>query len=250
MISKTLKPNIGSEWRKWDLHVHSPLSIQQSYGGEKELNSFIDALEKLPEDVKVLGINDYYFIDGFENILKAKLENEKLNNIEKIFPVLEFKIDTFGSGNENELQKINLHILFDIDETNYANEIKAIKEEFLSQILIKNGKGEKNLFQGKQGFIDLSDSGNLQDGFGNIIPNAINVLGELSKDKWKNKVFLFLGYKEWNNLQKNNQIKPIKESLAKKIDAFFTAGEVWFVSTIVDLMGSVINHFNKIDYHE
>jgi hypothetical protein len=34
------------------------------------------------------------------------------------------------------------------------------------------------------------------------------------------------------------------------LNAFFTAGEVWFVSTIVDLMGSVINHFNKIDYHE
>ena len=31
----------------------------------------------------------------------------RLKNIDKIFPILEFRIDTFGSGNENKLQKIN-----------------------------------------------------------------------------------------------------------------------------------------------
>ena len=26
----------GSEWRKWDLHVHTPLSIEQHYGGDQD----------------------------------------------------------------------------------------------------------------------------------------------------------------------------------------------------------------------
>jgi ABC-type cobalamin/Fe3+-siderophores transport system ATPase subunit len=220
----TKKYNRGSEWRKWDLHVHTPYSINQQYGGESKFDEFINELEKLPQEVKVLGINDYYFVDGYEKVIEEKLTNNRLNNLEKIFLVLEFRIDTFGNGNENKLQKVNLHILFDIDESNYKSEIKAIKEEFLSQIIVSNGSIEKNLGQGKQAFIDLSGTSNLQDGFSNIIPKTVQVLGELAKDKWKNRVFLFLGYKEWNNLEKNNQIKPIKEELAKKVQGFFTAG--------------------------
>ena len=42
--------NRGSEWRKWDLHVHTPLSIEQEYGGNTPENweRFISDLERLP----------------------------------------------------------------------------------------------------------------------------------------------------------------------------------------------------------
>ena len=92
----------GSEWRKWDLHIHTPSSICQGYGNnQKNWDKFINALENLPDEVKVIGITDYYFIDGYEKVMQYKLNNDKLKNIDKIFPVLEFRIDTFGSGNEN-----------------------------------------------------------------------------------------------------------------------------------------------------
>ena len=104
--------NRGSEWRKWDLHIHTPSSICQGYGNNQEnWDKFISALEHLPDEVKVIGITDYYFIDGYEKVMQHKLNNDRLKNIDKIFPVLEFRIDTFGSGNENNLQKINLHII-------------------------------------------------------------------------------------------------------------------------------------------
>lgn len=32
---------------------------------------------------------------------------------------------------------------------------------------------------------------------------------------------IFLGYKEWSNLEKNNQLKPFKEDLYEKSQAFF-----------------------------
>ena len=54
--------NRGSEWRIWDLHVHTPLSIENNYGctnDEDGWNKYITALEQLPPDIKVLGINDY-----------------------------------------------------------------------------------------------------------------------------------------------------------------------------------------------
>ena len=54
--------NRGSEWRKWDLHVHTPESIKQHYEGEDESQRwerYISDLEQLPPEFKVIGINDY-----------------------------------------------------------------------------------------------------------------------------------------------------------------------------------------------
>lgn len=37
---------------------------------------------------------------------------------------------------------------------------------------------------------------------------------------WKDKCFLLLGYKEWSNLEKNQQLKPLKDDLYSKVGAF------------------------------
>lgn len=51
----------GSEWRKWDLHIHTPKSIIQHYGGGNDeiWEQFITDFECLSEEYKVIGINDY-----------------------------------------------------------------------------------------------------------------------------------------------------------------------------------------------
>ncbi|WP_440992669.1 TrlF family AAA-like ATPase [Cysteiniphilum litorale] len=216
--------NNGSVWRKWDLHIHTPVSINQNYGGENRWDSFINSLEGLPQDVKVIGITDYYFIDGYENVMSYK-NNGRLANIEKIFPILEFRIDTFGSSNENNLQKINLHILFDLDEKKLSEEIKKVKEEFISRINLSGLDKHKTVCLSKENFI-AKGKNNLQNGFASIIPSTKQVLDIVGSDAWKDKVFLFLGYKEWNNLDKNNQIQDTKEDLFNKANAFLSAGEI------------------------
>ena len=57
---------VGSIWRKWDLHVHTPESVVNDYKGWDE---FILDLESLPPEFGVIGINDYLFIDGYERVL-------------------------------------------------------------------------------------------------------------------------------------------------------------------------------------
>lgn len=216
-----MNKNRGSEWRKWDLHIHTPLSICQQYGGDKEdvWEKFICSLENLPVEVKVIGITDYYFIDGYQKVMQYK-QKGRLKNIEKIFPILEFRIDTFGSGSENKLQKINLHILFDVDENNLDNEIKNIQEEFIDNIKITSLEAHKTKKISKENFINIA--GNLQDGFNSLIPSTKEVFDLISSKTWKHKTFLFLGYKEWGNLDKNNQLKPFKEDLYSKVNAFFS----------------------------
>ena len=62
----------GSEWRKWDLHVHTPASIVHEYSAKDNWSAFLDDIESLPAEFKVLGINDYIFLDGYKRVLEEK----------------------------------------------------------------------------------------------------------------------------------------------------------------------------------
>ncbi len=57
--SHIMNYSIGSVWRKWDLHVHTPVSIENHYSGssdDEKWKNFIDDLELLPDEIKVIGI--------------------------------------------------------------------------------------------------------------------------------------------------------------------------------------------------
>ena len=213
----------GSEWRKWDLHIHTPLSICQEYGGDKEdvWEKFITSLEQLPPDVKVIGITDYYFIDGYEKVMDYKSKG-RLSNIFKIFPILEFRIDTFGSGNENNLQKINLHNLFDLNEHDLVKEIKNVRDEFIKRIPITKLDKHQTKCLSMENLIEEGNN-NLQNGFSSLIPPTDKVFGLLGSPTWKEKCFLMLGYKEWSNLEKHQALKPLKEDLFSKVGAFLSS---------------------------
>ncbi len=118
----------GSEWRKWDLHVHTPLSMVQQYGGDtaEVWEKFISDLEKLPAEFKVIGINDYLFIEGYKKVLDFKRRG-RLQNIDLILPVIEFRLKEFV-GNVH-LRRLNYHIIF-ADESRLTPE--QIDAHFLS----------------------------------------------------------------------------------------------------------------------
>ena len=205
------KYNRGSEWRKWDLHIHTPKSIENKYGSDSDSiwDKYINALERLPKEVSVIGITDYYFIDGYEKVMSYK-QNGRLRNIDKIFPLLELRIDTFGSGNENKLQKINLHILFDLNEDDIKNEIEKVRSRFIGLIPITRLDRHKTIMLSRENL--AREGGTLKTGFSDLIPPTDKVLELVDSPEWRDKTFLFLGYKEWSNLEKNNQLKPLKEN--------------------------------------
>src|ERR1700723_3377881 len=101
----------GAEWRKWDLHVHTPCSLHQNYGGPTATtwSRYLDDLEALPPDFSVLGINDYWFLDGYRKIVEAR-EHGRLKNLAAVFPVLELRINQFG-GTDTGLSRVNIHVI-------------------------------------------------------------------------------------------------------------------------------------------
>ena len=118
----------GSLWRRWDLHVHTPASLYHNYGSGSDVwERFITALEQLPEDFSVIGINDYLFLEGYRKVLEFKNQG-RLKNIDTFLPVLEFRLARFA-GTEDKLRRINYHVVF-------SNEITSdqIEQQFLNQL--------------------------------------------------------------------------------------------------------------------
>ena len=120
----------GSEWRKWDLHIYTPKSIIQKYGGDTPeiWEKFIADLENLPDDFKAIGINDYIFLEGYKEVLKYK-QKGRLANIDLILPIVELRVDKFCSLGDEAWKKVNLHLIFS-DQL----KVEEIEAQFLNAI--------------------------------------------------------------------------------------------------------------------
>ena len=75
------------------------------------MGSVPDELEALPQEISVIGINDYWFLDGYRRVLEAQ-RSGRLGNLDAIFPVVEMRLDQFG-GTDGRLSRVNLHVIFD-----------------------------------------------------------------------------------------------------------------------------------------
>ena len=90
----------GSEWRKWDLHIHTPASFHWS-GGKRffEMNitekehTFSKMLETINNsDVAAFAITDYWTFDGYVEFKEyIKKKNLKLNKT--VFPGMELRVE-------------------------------------------------------------------------------------------------------------------------------------------------------------
>lgn len=132
----------GSEWRRWDLHVHTPESGMAN--GFSDWDSYVKALfsKAIENNIAVIGITDYFTIDGYKKLKTEYLEkDEKLrglfteDQIEKIkqitiFPNIEFRLHDIVKTN-----RINYHIIFSNDvlvtdiEENFLHDIEFVYEE-------------------------------------------------------------------------------------------------------------------------
>lgn len=106
----------GSEWRKWDLHVHTPASVlhHQFEGAieDEKWQKYLNNLNSL-RDIAVLGTTDYFSIEGYKKVKDYK-DKGNLNNIDLLLPNIELRILPVTS----EDTPINLHIIFSPDIVN------------------------------------------------------------------------------------------------------------------------------------
>ena len=121
----------GSEWRKWDLHVHTPnTKLNNGYGDRWD-----DFVEKINEsDIDVFGITDYFSIDNYKCFLE-KFQIKYPDSKKTFFPNIEFRIDSKNKKAEH----IQFHVIF-------SNQLETINkiDEFLTRLPLLS-TDDKNL---------------------------------------------------------------------------------------------------------
>ncbi|MEJ7860887.1 MAG: TrlF family AAA-like ATPase [Pyrinomonadaceae bacterium] len=235
----------GSNWRKWDLHIHSPASHIQHYGthdSEETWEKFISDLESLPADFKVIGINDYNFIDGYKRVREFK-SSGRLQNIDLILPVVELRVDKFVGT--DEWRRINFHVIFS-DEL----PVEEIQAQFLNAIGscyqlspecsdsvewggVHTRESLAELGKALQETVPDSEKSKFEDhidvGFNNLNCSLEEINKILKKSRFKNKYITAIGKGEWEKMKWTPQSIASKKSFINGVDLILTAA-----STIED----------------
>jgi hypothetical protein len=108
----------GAEWRRWDLHVHTPgTAMNDQFKGD--WTGYLNAIEAAP-DVKVIGVTDYMSITNYSRLLKEK-QAGRLSNVALLIPNIEFRV----TPETVKAKAINLHLL--VDPTAQDHEAQILK---------------------------------------------------------------------------------------------------------------------------
>ncbi len=127
----------GSIWRKWDLHIHTPFSVLNN-GFGNDFDNYVKEIFKraIEKKIAVIGITDYFTIDGYKKIISDYLNNEEklkelfsdleIEGIKKILilPNIEFRLHELIDG-----RRINFHVIFSNEVS-----IRDIEEHFLHEL--------------------------------------------------------------------------------------------------------------------
>lgn len=131
----------GSEWRKWDLQVHTPFSVLSSDFGDN-FESFAKTLLERAVEKKIaaIGVTDYFSIEGYRNLTALINNREKLRGVvgaevaaqaqQILFlPNIELRTSVIVTRPNGQDRRVNFHVIFS-DEINP----NIIEEHFLREL--------------------------------------------------------------------------------------------------------------------
>ena len=211
----------GSQWRRWDLHIHAPgTKLSNAYKCKGDVwEKFISELEKSP--VTVFGITDYFSADGYFN-LKQKYSKKYPDTRKIFFPNIEFRLsETISKIGDNP----HIHIIFDNDENN-------CNEEKIRNFLVNVKTSVTNKNDAKLSCSELTSEKHYQ--------SATVSLNELTKSLseifGRSKPYLIVFPASNNGVRSTAINSPRKETISdnilKQTNLFFGNAEnrKWFLS--------------------
>ncbi len=134
----------GSEWRKWDFHVHTPASALQHSLGD-DWDAFVDRLIDAGEQhgASAIVTADYFTVEGYRRLLKyLDSTNQTIAHGDKslsllVVPGIELRLNVFNADDES----INLHVMFDPETCS----CDFIEKNFLEKLDIAYRSGTYSL---------------------------------------------------------------------------------------------------------
>jgi energy-coupling factor transporter ATP-binding protein EcfA2 len=113
----------GSEWRRWDPHVHAPGTLQND-GFLGDWDEYLARIESASPAVSALGITDYFTIRTYREVRRRKVEEGRLADVELLFPNVEMRLDI----KTDRAVPINIHLLFSPEDEDHETEIARTLE--------------------------------------------------------------------------------------------------------------------------
>lgn len=274
----------GSQWRGWDVHVHTPLSFESHFGISDDERAEIDTIPELDsfdtpdrfdseiwakyveeleaiEKIDCIGITDYFSIEGYE-LIRHLRNHGRLDNFDVVVPNIEFRLDTFT----NEDNPINLHVIFSEDL-----DIDDIRNEFLEQLQISLGHGNnislrpRNLkklgSQAKERYSEAHGLSDYKAGCTYARVKLDGILNELeSTSLFEGKYLIVLSASEWHEINWHGRHAEKKRQLLECAHALFSGSEddhLWITGQgdlspdeLKDFFGGKIPPLHSSDSHD
>lgn len=215
----------GSDWRKWDLHVHTKNTNKNDKFVSIDFNVFCETLFKkaIEKNIEVIGITDYFCIENYKKVIEYQQnvqsntsfsddEKEKIKNI-FILPNVELRMLPVTDAG----RLINIHCLFNPNYiANIDNDFfNSMKHTSHSQDFLMNYQGLINL--GKQ--VDktiITDNKAYKKGIDNFVVSHNDLKRVLSSnDNLRNNVIIVV----------SNSNKDGNSGLQKHFDLFENEAE-------------------------
>jgi hypothetical protein len=111
----------GSEWRRWEPHIHAPGTIlNNQFGGADPWGDYLTSLEATVPAIEAIGVTDYYVTDSYEEVLRHKA-NGRLQGVQLIFPNIELRLDVRAKSGF-----VNLHLLVSPEDADHRDQLRRI----------------------------------------------------------------------------------------------------------------------------
>lgn len=146
----------GSEWRRWDLHVHTKGTSKNDQFKSSSFEKYCITMFKkaMEHGIYAIGITDYFHIDNYIKVLDFvktidscdKFSSEEKEQIRNIFVVPNVELRMLPVTDSGRL--VNIHCLFN------PSYVCKLENDFFGSIEYSAGSGQKYKMN-KQGLIDL-----------------------------------------------------------------------------------------------
>lgn len=260
----------GSIWRKWDLQIHTPFSYLNNQFGNNFDNYVKNVFRKAIEnEIYVIGITDYFCIEGYKKIKNEYLNIKKLMELDftmeettkilniLILPNIEFRLNKFvGSGSN----RINFHVIFSDDVL-----IKDIEENFLHELdFVNEGNPQDEDGKQKLKIPNLENLGkrlkeehenfkkdsNLFIGMKNAVVDDKDIMDKLKKTNFKDKYLVFVPSDEdLSKIKWDGQDHLVRKVIIQKSNGLFSANEntiAWGLGKIHNSQKDFIKEFKGL----
>lgn len=114
--------NKGSEWRRWEPHIHAPgTAMNNQFSGPTAWHDYLAALEKATPVIEAIAVTDYYVTDTYEEVLRHKAEG-RLPRAALVFPNVELRLDVATAKGGF----VNLHLFVSPEDPNHVEELQRL----------------------------------------------------------------------------------------------------------------------------